>query len=61
MPKKIEMSICIVVYVVVQCYSWFNSIFLCFCVCMLMYDSEFRAKQNKMLTQDKTELQHNVI
>ena len=44
-------------YVVVQFYPWFNFYFLLFWG-MVMYDNEFRTKENKNYTKDKIELQH---
>ena len=35
------------IYVVVLFSSWFN-FFLCFGACMVMYDSEFKTKGNKI-------------
>ena len=45
------------VYVVVQFYPWFKFYFLLF-LGMLMYDNEFKTKENKIKTKDKIEPQH---
>ena len=51
--KKIES-----VYVVAQFYPWLNSDFLWLIFFMLMYDNEYKTKENKKWTKDKIELQH---
>ena len=45
------------VYVVVQFYPWFNFYFPLF-LCMVIYDNEYKVKENKNWTKDKTELQY---
>ena len=45
------------VYVVVQFYPWFNFYFPLFFF-MLIYDNEYKTKENKNRTKDKIELQH---
>ena len=44
-------------YVVVQFYPWFNFYFPLFFL-MLIYDNEYKTKENKNWTKDKIELQH---
>ena len=46
-----------VVYVVVQFYPWFKFYFPLF-LGMVMYDNEFKTKENKIRTKDKIEPQH---
>ena len=45
-----------VIYVVVQFNPWFNFDLLLFS--MLIYDNEFKTKENQNCTKDKIELQH---
>ena len=44
-------------YVVVQFYPWFNLYFPLF-LYMVMYDNEYKTKENKNWTKDKIEQQH---
>ena len=44
-------------YVVVQFYPWFKIYFPLF-FGMVMYDNEFKTKENKIWTKDKIEPQH---
>ena len=44
-------------YVVVQFYPWFNFYFPLF-LCMVMYDNEWKTKENKNETKDKILPQH---
>ena len=45
------------VHVVIQFYSWFKFYFPLF-LGMVMYDNEFKTKESKSQTKDKSEWQH---
>ena len=45
-------------YVVVQCYPWFNIVIFPLFLGMVMYDNESRRKENKISAKDKMEPEH---